>query len=965
MKLDAEELHRLSEHLDDLIEATLAERSSRLALIRRTAPEMAHRLAELLARQAAVETGDFMATLPKFLTEDSSTTATRSGERVGPYEVLQELGQGGMSTVWLARRVDGALSRTVALKLPYSGAYGRQLTERFARERDILASLSHSNIARLYDAGVSEQGQPYLAMEYVQGTPISVYCDSLKLPIAKRLTLFLQVCNAVQFAHSQLVIHRDLKPSNILVTEQAHVMLLDFGIAKLLTRSPARETELTLFGARAMTVNYASPEQIAGEPIGTASDIYSLGVLLCEMLTGALPYRPNRDTRGALEEAILSSDITLPSHSVFGESAAIKRKLSNPELRKQLREDLDGIVFKAMQRQPRDRYGTVDALSQDIVRYLSGLPISAYASHRWYRWRKFWRRHRLPVSLAVGVLAVIIAGAITIAWQAVREREQARRADQEASRQKATKDFLVSVFKASDPRIESDRPGGTITAKELLEASAGRIDQEFSRDPATRIELLGLTSDIFRELGEDTRAAKLLQEQIQLAGQLYGPDHRVVIEGLLQQASDANDRNDAAAATKLLTRTDAAIHRAGLDRSAERARWWYIKSGALLNDASARPEMEQALRNSAGLFESIGINDSTYSNALSDLANVYFAKPDFPMAVQYNQRAVAALEHQAKGSEGDLVQIYGNLATALTYAGDFDAAQRSYSKATELAGRTYGFNHRFYWVSAGRFAQTVHLGGDFRRASEMFERLMPTLPTAASGYRSRADEHEAGVVNEAFGACLLADGRAARAIAYLQAAEQQYADAPQYFYERDHLRSILAQAYDETGRTADAQRLLKESISGYEKHFSASNPAVLRQHELRAASFLRHGQLADAERDFTDILARMEDPRSFVVVLAEAGLAEVAAHRGDAGAASLHSLKAENTWKGVRGYRDVRMGSYVARVRAQALLLVGDIAGARERAAEALKDDMSFDDPQSAELHAAAALARAADQPNK
>jgi serine/threonine-protein kinase len=551
------------------------------------------------------------------------------------------------------------------------------------------------------------------------------------------------------------------------------------------------------------------------------------------------------------------------------------------------------------------------------------------------------------------VLTLFLAGAATIAWEAVRERQQAIRADREAAHQKATKDFLVSIFKASDPRIESDRPSGSITAKELLEVSAARIDQEFSQDPQTRIDLLGLTSDIFRELGEDGPAAQQLQNQIQAARQLYGPDHPIVIAALLQQVSDATDRSDLTAANSLLAQTDAAIRRQGLENSALRARWWYVKSATLLTDASSRPQMERALRNSIELFESLDVNDTTYSNALSDLANVYFAQPDFPMAVEYNRRAVAALEHQPRGSEGDLVQILGNLGSSLTYAGNFEDAQRTYSKATELAGRTYGLHHRYYWVSAARYAQTLHLAGDYLRATRLFEELVPTLPTAMSGYRNSVDEHEAAVANEAFATCLLADGRAARAIAYFEAADRQYKDAPQYFYERDHLHSLLAQAYDAIGRQTEAQNMQKEAIAAYEMHFANDNAAVLRQYEYRAESLVRRRQWDSAERDYSAIIARSHNPHAFVVALSEAGLSEIGYARHDVKSAMLHSDTAMKLWEDVQGYRDVRMGPYITRIRAQALFLSGDVGAALVLAERALNQDQRFDAPESLELRAA------------
>src|SRR5262245_13619881 len=281
------------------------------------------------------------------------------GMTIGPYRLLRELGHGGMGVVWQAERADGALKRPIALKLPVGGAHAG-LAERFGRERDILGQLTHPHIARLYDAGIAGLGQPYLAMEYVDGETITRYCDRNTLGIKPRLQLFLDVLGAVQCAHASLVVHRDLKPSNILVTTAGEVRLLDFGIAKLLTGGEALETELTRIGGRALTPDYASPEQILGEPVTTASDVYSLGVVLYELLSGTRPYRLKRDTRGGLEEAIVAADTPRPSQAARDEERAGTRGLTAQRLARTLTGDLDAIVLKALQKQPSRRYATAD-----------------------------------------------------------------------------------------------------------------------------------------------------------------------------------------------------------------------------------------------------------------------------------------------------------------------------------------------------------------------------------------------------------------------------------------------------------------------------------------------------------------------------------------------------------------------------------------------------------------------------
>ena len=326
-----------------------------------------------------------MNTLPKVETADFAPAQPEAApERIGPYRLLRELGSGGMASVWLAERTDMLQGRQVALKLPH-GAWRRAgLAERMAREREILATLNHPNIASLFDAGVAEDGQPYLALEYVDGERIDAYCTRHSLDVPARLRLYLQAARAVAHAHAHLVVHRDLKPNNILVNGQGEVRLLDFGIAKLLDQGVAAETELTQQAGRALTPDYASPEQIRGEAIGTASDVYSLGVVLFELLTGARPYRREHASRDALEQAVLHAEPKRPSAAV-----------TDQRLARALRGDLDTIVAKALKKDAAQRYATVDALADDVARHLDRRPVLARPDSTLYRLGRLLQRNRL------------------------------------------------------------------------------------------------------------------------------------------------------------------------------------------------------------------------------------------------------------------------------------------------------------------------------------------------------------------------------------------------------------------------------------------------------------------------------------------------------------------------------------------------------------------------------------------
>lgn len=345
------------------------------ALVEDLLAGMAGRDAQALAAPAKQETADLVV---RGFAKAAQAQVSLAGQQFGPYRVLRLLGQGGMGSVWLAQRADRPLERPVALKLIHAGLNGKALAERFARERSILGALNHPHIARLLDAGVSEQGQPYLAIEYVDGTPLMAYCDAQRLSLRARVELMVQVLLPVQYAHQNLVVHCDLKPANILVTPDGQVRLLDFGIAKRMVDGHASETEPTHQGGHALTPDYASPEQIAGGAVGTASDVYSLGVVLYGLLCGQRPYRLRRDSRAALEEAILSAAPRRPSQQALSEEAVQARGCANARrLAQVLAGDLDTIVLKALKKDPAGRYTTADALMQDLLRYLDGRPVLA------------------------------------------------------------------------------------------------------------------------------------------------------------------------------------------------------------------------------------------------------------------------------------------------------------------------------------------------------------------------------------------------------------------------------------------------------------------------------------------------------------------------------------------------------------------------------------------------------------
>lgn len=465
-------------------------------------------LLEIAQRWAGRETSDF---LQEMASPGTATPRNLAGTLVGPYRLLREIGHGGMSSVWLAERSDGQMKRQVALKLPHMGHRDLQPAERFTRERDILAALSHSNIARLYDAGLSESGQPYLAMEYVSGSTLDSHCDTACLPIRERLRVFLQVLEAVQFAHSQLIIHRDLKPSNILATPQGRVMLLDFGVAKLL-RDTASQDHLTRFAGRMLTLEYASPEQISGEGLGIGSDIYSLGVVLYELLCGERPYRLKRESAASLEEAILTQEPLRPSHVSISEFSAHARGTIAGKLRRALAGDLDTIALKALKKHPNERYLSIDAFKQDIVNHLNRVPVSARPDSRWYHFSRFVSRHRIPVGGGTLALLAIVASAVVAARQAGEASRERDRALALAQRNTAVTEFLGAVITEAAGSHKPITVGDMLARSERLALADTRGDHE------NRAAVLAMIAEQYQSLGSTKKATQLLGRALALLG---------------------------------------------------------------------------------------------------------------------------------------------------------------------------------------------------------------------------------------------------------------------------------------------------------------------------------------------------------------------------------------------------------------------------------------------------------------
>ncbi|MBC8058927.1 MAG: protein kinase [Rhizobiales bacterium] len=789
----------VSKLLDEALDLPAAARANWLAGLGGDSADHRALLRDLLAMSAGIETDDFLAELPKLplsalneaahLATPGEAGRLEAGGLVGPYRLIDQIGRGGMATVWLAERDDGLVSRRVALKLPRS-VWGDSFAERLAHERDILASLSHEHIARLYDVGIDSLGRPYLAMEFVEGEAIDAHCRTNGLPLSERIALLLQVMAAVAHAHARLVVHRDLKPSNILVTRQGQVRLLDFGIAKLLEGERTRESALTEIGGRALTIDYASPEQIRGEPIGTASDVYSMAVVAYEVLAGARPYRLKRASAAELEEAIATVEPPLASTSA-----------ADPQIARQLRGDLDAILNKALKKESAQRYLSIEAFAEDLRRHLAQQPVLARPDRFVYRVRKFMARHRLQVAAATVAAFALIGGAGVASWQALEARDQARVAQRQAQRADQVKNFVLSIFADADP----DAGGGrTVSAGDLLRQARERLADQPVSDPSVTVELFTTIGASLLGVGEYAPGLEVLEKAHALAEEkLSASDpNRGVAQFQLAQALMYNEKTERAA--PLLDAAEAAMRL----RSDVRGIVSVLSAKADLQFRSGHQSQSLATaREAVRLGEAEGLattGKDTLRNAYTMLSKAMLATGT-KGRIEPSRRAYEL----ARGTYGERVTD-ALLSARFNYAFALAEERGAADGLVEMKGvldqqvKLLGPDHNQAYVTQLNIGHILLRTGDPRGA---IERYREALRIALTG-RDEPRNHNAAVALGSLGRALNNARRFAEAAVELKRAEAIYsAINPKHPYLRlVHLG--LTAAYLRTGRLSDAETVL-------------------------------------------------------------------------------------------------------------------------------------------------------------
>lgn len=665
-----------------------------------------------------------------------------AGSRIGAYRVLRRLARGGMGEVYLAERADGQFEKRVALKLLPSDLEAEGVARRFRDERQILAGLEHPSIARLLDGGVTDDGRPYLVMEYVEGEPIDRHCDRRRLPIRDRLDLFLQVAEAVRHAHRGLVIHRDLKPSNIHVTPEGRVKLLDFGIAKLLDEETGAAERVTRTGRRWMTPEYAAPEQVEGGRVTTATDVHQLGVLLYRLLAGRLPYRAPGASTHRLERAILEADPERPSAAVTREGGT--REAEPPEaapapcgpatpaeiararstrpaaLSRTLRGDLDAIVLRALRKDPRERYPSARAMAEDVERHLRGEAVAARRGTVAYRARTFLRRHRWGVAAAAAFLVLLAGYAATVTVQSARVRAALQEARVESRKSEQVAAFLVGLFEASDP---SATPGDTVTARELLERGVERAG-ELDDQPEVQAQMLDEMGRAYQGLGRYDRAEPLLRRALALRRSAHGGDHLDVAKSLDNVATLLQRQGRYEEAEPLFRRA-LAVRRGHPDPAEANVDVGLNNLALLLKQKGERAAAEELYREALAMKrERFGRDSPETATALHNLASLLRESGDLAAAEPLLRR-VLELRREALGAEHPRVAgSLSQLGRLLADRGDLAAAEPLVREALAMRRRLLGEDHPDVATSLHNLAGLLRKKGDLGEAEALAREVL-------------------------------------------------------------------------------------------------------------------------------------------------------------------------------------------------------------------------------------------------
>ena len=825
--------------------------------------------------------------------------AAQPPETIGAYQIIDLLGHGGMGTVYLAERSDQQFEHRVAIKVVRLLGANREVIQRFQVERQILANLNHPNIATLLDGGETTDGSPYLVMEHVPGQSITDFCDAKRLKIKERLKLFTQICSAVQYAHQNLIVHRDLKPSNILVTDDGTPKLLDFGVAKMLREDLQAGGQLTMADMRVLTPDYASPEQILGSNITTATDVYALGMLLYELLTGHSPYQLSSYTAAEITEVVLEKTPILPSSFIATLGASnnessidvgSKRGSTAERLAKTIAGDLDNIVMKALRKEPENRYASVNHFSEDIERYLTGLPVKAHAPTWSYRAGKFIRRNKGRLAIAS---AVLIAFAATNVFYTSRLAAERDRALVEAQRAQEVATFVTDLFEVSTP---DESRGAEVTARQMLDRGAERIGAELQTQPLVQVSLMQVIGSAYAKLGLNDSAVNTLETALERYEASETEDDPIL--GLLLHNlgvvyhSEARHEESAQMLNRALTfrrRVLGPVHSdiaATLQSLASLAYEFdeYDKATEYLNEAETivrsldPPEflaLANVLRDRADLINKLGDYDgaiTTYREVIALRREI--SGDDHPQTLIAQNNLCDALVGAGRNAEAeemlrqllearrrvlpaghsDIATTLENLATTIKYQGRSEEALPFQLEALEIYRTSFPEDHPETAVSLNNLANLYHDLLDLDRALELHNQSL------AMKRRLFGDEHSS-----------LADSY--NNLAALEADRKNYAGALEMYQRTLELdRKSLGEDHpyvhtdlvgvgvmqSQLGRLDEAEATLKLALEGIRRVSGEDHPQVYNAMRELGIILIRQDRCPEAETYLTEALTGLE-----------------------------------------------------------------------------------------------------------
>lgn len=788
--------------------------------------------------------------------------------RIGSYKIVREIGRGGMGAVYLAIRDDEQYQKQAAIKLIKRGMDADFVIQRFRTERQILANLEHPNIARLIDGGATPDGQPYLVMEYVEGQPISSFCDRGQLSLTERLNLFLTVCAAVQFAHQNLVVHRDIKPGNILVTPDGVPKLLDFGIAKLVDPAHADPGEQTATHLRVMTPEYASPEQVRGQTITTASDVYSLGVLLYELLTGCRPYRITSKTPAEIERVICEVEPEKPSHAVIarssvssdGKAATDKEAADDPEFlihnRKSLRGDLDNIVLMAMRKEPKRRYVSVAQFADDIRRHLDGLPIIAHKDTVSYRGAKFIRRHKVAVAAVTLIALTLIAGVLGIFWQARIASRQARiaaqerdRARVEAAKAERTNEFLQDTlgFASQNWIAGPNGKGPEATIGEALAQASEHAESELADQPAVLAGVLSTIGTAYLNQAKFDLAEKYMRRSLELERKVDGDDSPQTARAMDDLGSVLTLKGDYGGAQTLFQDALTIYHKHFAEGTV-RPVWLVatLSNLGLVKIAAGKPaEAETLLREALNLAPQItGKDRVNVALAFAHLAQARVSQGDLEEGETLYRSALEEYRKLPGAERPEMADALSSLGELLRTKGKYAESESMLRAALEVARRLNGENSPRVAIALSYLGQLLYLKGDYAEAEEAANRSLALcrelLPAGHPGYAGPMTT--LGLIMNRTGRSIQAESILRQALAIRERV------LPKGHWQIAATQGALGECLTSQKRYAEAEPLLIQSYDAVKQTQGEQNPRTLEARERLANLYEAWGKPIEAGR---------------------------------------------------------------------------------------------------------------------